>query len=144
MSVPLHLKLATIDALKIYKFMSMHIDKNIIEEFISKNETSSTETSIPFEDFWKKYDYKTGSKKTALTKWKALTDKEREEAMKGLDIYLKQRDPNFIAHATTWIWQKRREPLLEQEADRQKKEEEKRKSLENVNDTSWDFQEVLF
>ena len=79
------------------------------------------EINIPFDDFRKAYNYKNGSKANAKKKRERLANKEREDAMKAVEIYVKNRDPNYICMATTWINQKRWEGILEEEQNKNDK-----------------------
>lgn len=96
---------------------------NIIKEnqcFISDKRLGKVDNiNIPFEEFWKAYDYKNGSKKDAEKKWNKLTDEDRKDAMLAVWIYKKKRDPNYVCMATTWINQRRWEWILEQEKEKQ-------------------------
>lgn len=94
------------------------------------------EINIPFETFWEKYAYKKWDKLWTKKKWDKLSDSERTNAMNALDIYLKERDPRYIAMPQTWINQKRWIAILEAEADKQKniqtkqKQQQKQKSFD--------------
>lgn len=81
----------------------------------------SHEINIPFQEFRDKYDYKKGDKLGTEKKWNRLTDEERSQAMEALDIYLKERKPEFIAMPQTWINQKRWIAILEARDDKQKR-----------------------
>lgn len=76
------------------------------------------EINIPFQEFRDKYNYKKWDKLGAERKWNMLADDERLEAMEALDIYLKERDPQFIAQPLTWINQKRWVAILEARDDK--------------------------
>lgn len=90
--------------------------------FISEEWTESLrkkELNIPFETFREAYDYKKWSKKWAETAWKRLTNKEREDAMQAVPLYVRDRNKDYICMATTWIHQKRWEGILEEENKKQ-------------------------
>lgn len=91
------------------------------------------EINIPFEAFWEKYAYKKWDKLWTKKKWDKLSDSERESAMNALDIYLKERDPRYIAMPQTWINQKRRIAILEAEADKQKHTQQKQQQIQKQN-----------
>ena len=89
----------------------------VSEEWVRK--IAKKELNIPFETFWQAYDYKKWSKKWAETAWKRLSNKEREQAMEAVPLYVRSRDANYICMATTWIHQKRWEGILEEEVQKQ-------------------------
>lgn len=91
------------------------------------------EINIPFEAFWEKYAYKKWDKLWTKKKWDKLSDFERTDAMNALDIYLKERDPRYIAMPQTWINQKRWIAILEAEADKQKNIQQKQKQQQKQN-----------
>lgn len=91
------------------------------------NKLKHKEINIPFEDFWKAYAYKNGSKKKAEVSWNRLLDQEREDAMKAVPLYVRDRDINYTCMAATWINQKRWEGILENEADNKNKSEQQQK-----------------
>lgn len=124
---------------------------NIIIEnqcFVSEewfNKLSKKELNVPFEKFWIAYDYRKWSKKWAETARKRLSNKEREDAIIAVPLYVAQRDPNYICMATTRIHQKRWEGILEEETKKQKQKEEERK--EKINKFSqwpipWELRDI--
>lgn len=88
------------------------------------------ELNIPFEEFWKAYDYKKWSKKGAETAWRRLTNKDRIDAMEAVPLYVAERDPDYICMATTWIHQKRWEGILEEAQTKNKKQKQEQKQKE--------------
>lgn len=115
--------------------IAQHLDKltkdQLIQFIIEENlynhpkllAMKTKEPNIPFSAFREKYAYKKGDKLGTEKKWNRLTDKERNDAMAALDIYLKERDPRYIAMPQTWITQKRRISILEAEMDKQKQKQ---------------------
>lgn len=93
------------------------------------------ELNIPFEEFWKAYNYKKWSKKWAETAWKRLTNKEREDAMKAVPLYVAERDADYTCMATTWIHQKRREWILEEAQTKKEKPKQEQKQKEKQIET---------
>lgn len=103
-------------------------DGNISDEVILKHK--KWEINIPFEAFWEKYAYKKWDKLWTKKKWEKLSDSERTDAMNALDIYLKERKPEYIAMPQTWINQKRWIAILEAEADKQKQKTQKQQQIQ--------------
>lgn len=132
------------------KFTKEELINIIIENqcFISDNwlgKLSNRQINIPFENFWKAYDYKKWSKKWAETAWKRLSNKEREDAMLAVPLYVRDRDPQYICMATTWIHQKRREGILEEEVEKQKQKEiqrQKQISKFSVGPIPWELKPI--
>lgn len=103
------------------------------------------ELNVPFEKFWEVYDYKKWSKKMAETAWKRLTNKQREDAMQAVPLYVRDRDSNYVCMATTWIHQRRWEWILEEENKKiiqQQKEIEKRKTKFNQWPIPWELKDI--
>lgn len=109
------------------------IPDETILEFVNSRNKKVKEINIPFEAFWEKYAYKKWDKPWTKKKWDKLTDAERTDAMNALDIYLKERDPRYIAMPQTWINQKRRIAILEAEADKQKHTQQKQQQIQKQN-----------
>lgn len=101
------------------------------------------EINIPFQEFWDKYNYKKGDKLWTEKKWNRLSDKEREQAMEALSIYLKERKPEFIAMPQTWINQKRWIAILEARDDKLKRQRQSVVHREEVDPLKYEFSESL-
>lgn len=101
------------------------------------------EINIPFQEFRDKYDYKKWDKLGTEKKWNRLTDEERSQAMEALDIYLKERKPDYIAMPQTWINQKRWIAILEARDDKFKKRREAVMSTEKVDPLKYEFWKSL-
>lgn len=104
--------------------------------------SNTQDVNIPFQEFRDKYNYKKWDKVGTEKKWNKLTDEERSQAMEALDIYLKERKPDFIAMPQTWVNQKRWVAILEARDDRQKK---RRQTLvkDNFDPLKYDLGESL-
>lgn len=103
----------------------------------------SKEINIPFQEFRDKYDYKKGDKIGTERKWNRLTDDERSQAMEALDIYLKERKPDYIAMPQTWVNQKRRIAILEARDDKQKRLLKSIHQQEEVDPLKYEFWKSL-
>lgn len=115
----------------------------VSEEWVKK--LSKREINIPFENFWQLYNYRAWSKKNAEVAWKRLTNQEREDAMKAVPIYVKNRKPEYICMATTWIHQKRWESILEEEKQKEiikQKQREERLSKFSQGPLEWELQPI--
>lgn len=119
-----------LDRLTKEELINIIIDNQLFisDDWVKK--LSKKEINIPFEEFWKAYDYKKGSKKWAETAWKRLSNKDREDAMKAVPLYVAERDPDYICMATTWIHQKRREGILEDAQTKKEKPKQEQKQTE--------------
>ncbi len=74
------------------------IQEKIIEDNIN----------IPFSAFWDLYNKKVGAKEKCESKWRKLTETEREKIMSTLPVFLsKIKDKQFQPHAETYLNQKR-------------------------------------
>lgn len=103
------------------------------------------ELNVPFERFWEAYGYKKWSKSWAETARKRLTNKEREDAMLAIPIYVRDRNEWYICMATTWIHQKRWEGILEEEKQKQlskQKERENKISRFSQGPLEWKLQPI--
>lgn len=101
------------------------------------------EINIPFQEFRDKYDYKKWDKLGTEKKWNRLTDEERSQAMEALSIYLKERDPNYIAMPQTWINQKRWIAILEARDDKFKKQRQAIIKKDEVDPLKYEFGKSL-
>lgn len=101
------------------------------------------EINIPFQEFRDKYDYKKWDKLGTEKKWNRLTDEERSQAMEALSIYLKERDPNYIAMPQTWINQKRWIAILEARDDKFKKQRQAITKKDEVDPLKYEFGKSL-
>lgn len=101
------------------------------------------EINIPFQEFRDKYDYKKWDKLGTEKKWNRLTDEERSQAMEALDIYLKERKPDYIAMPQTWINQKRWIAILEARDDKLKKRIQSYTKVETVDPLKYEFGKSL-
>lgn len=101
------------------------------------------EINIPFQVFRDKYDYKKWDKLGTEKKWNRLTDEERSQAMEALDIYLKERKPDYIAMPQTWINQKRWIAILEARDDKWKKQRQSILQKEEVDPLKYEFGKSL-
>lgn len=138
-------KLLNADIEHIVKFLMDNVALGKIEEWVnSLPQKTKKEINIPFETFWTTYAYKKWDKLWCARKWNKLSDKERTEAMKWLELYLKQRNPDYIAMPLTWLNQKRWIALLEEEADKQKLIEVKKSVYQQADPRDWQFKKVQF
>ena len=115
----------------------------VSDEWVSK--LAKKTLNIPFETFWEAYDYKKGSKKWAETAWKRLTNKQREDAMLAVPLYVRDRDIKYTCMATTWIHQKRWEGILEEEnkkTKQQQKEREEKIAKFNQWPIPWELRDI--
>lgn len=101
------------------------------------------EINIPFQEFRDKYDYKKWDKLGTEKKWNRLTDEERSQAMEALDIYLKERKPDYIAMPQTWINQKRWIAILEARDDKFKKQRQTILQKDEVDPLKYEFGKSL-
>lgn len=72
--------------------------------------------TVEFEDFWTAYPRKLNcSKLMAFRAWNKLEDDEQAQAIAVLPIFVrmcKGKDEQYIAHAVTWLNQKRFETIV--------------------------------
>lgn len=79
------------------------------------NESSSTSSSfsyinITYEVFWDNYEKKVGEKDKVKKKWESLTDKQREQIMEYIPLYIKsqpnkkyRKDPLTFLNNKSWL-----------------------------------------
>lgn len=64
------------------------------------------ELNIPFDAFWDLYDHKSTNKKTAQTKWKNLTNQQRQAVIDHLPAYIQSTpDKTYRKHPSTYLTQ---------------------------------------
>lgn len=62
--------------------------------------------NIPFDTFWDLYDYKSTNKKTAQTKWKNLTNQQRQAVIDHLPAYIQSTpDKKYRKHPSSYLTQ---------------------------------------
>ena len=72
---------------------------------------------IPFEDFYQHYPRK-ASKENARKAWKKMSDEDRKEAIRVVQIYSWPNDSAFIPHPATWLNARRWEDELDKTPSR--------------------------
>lgn len=71
--------------------------------------------NIPFDTFWDLYDHKSTNKKTAQTKWKNLTNQQRQAVIDHLPAYIQSTpDKKYRKHPTTYLNQEHWNTPIEQ------------------------------
>jgi hypothetical protein len=79
-------------------------DNDIVNVNVNENEEQQKKLNFSFEDFWNLYDKKVGDKDKINKKWQALTDQEREAAIKYIPGYVASRpDKQFRKDPATFL-----------------------------------------
>lgn len=75
------------------------------------------ELNIPFDTFWDLYDHKSTNKKTAQTKWKNLTNQQRQAVIDHLPAYIQSTpDKTYRKHPSSYLTQEHWNTPIEQPA----------------------------
>lgn len=73
------------------------------------------ELNIPFDTFWDLYDHKSTNKKTAQTKWKNLTNQQRQAVIDHLPAYIQSTpDKTYRKHPSSYLTQEHWNTPIEQ------------------------------
>lgn len=73
--------------------------------------------NIPFDTFWDLYDHKSTNKKTAQTKWKNLTNQQRQAVIDHLPAYIQSTpDKTYRKHPSSYLTQEHWKTPIEQPA----------------------------
>jgi len=99
---------------KQFAYMLFRIPVNIdsLSVLTDGNQSKLTEVKIEltFDMFWDKYDYKMGKKARVMKLWEALTETDKQAAMKGIvkyDMYLAGHTKMEKAYPETYLSQRR-------------------------------------